>query len=223
MLIGVVAHVNREDMAERLICDVDADVFNFDHSFPPSPMGCANNHIRVLQQLCMLATTGEWCVVLEDDAQPVPDFRRHVKRALLKAGSSLVGLYLGTGNPHGATQRAIIPAVEAAQASQACWIVADWFISTVGYAVHSTLLSGLIKGISKIGGPVDNRINDWCHDAGIRAWYTQPSLVDHDECPSIISSVVVQPQRRAHRYGSLSKWNDRTVEMGYARGWSPVA
>lgn len=223
MLIGVVAHVNREKMAEKLISDVDADVFCFDHTFPPSPKGCADNHIRVLRQLTMLATLGEFVVVLEDDAEPVADFRNQVKAALRRAGSPLVGFHLGTGSPHGAVQRAVIPAVEAAEAAGANWIVSDWFISTLGYAVRSELLSALLRGISDVGGPVDNRINEWTHSAGVKTWYSQPSLVDHDDGQSLISAVMVQPVRRAHRFGTVPKWNGRTVDMGYARGWSPVA
>ena len=223
MLIGVVAHVNREEMAQRLIEQVTADVFSFDHTFPPSPKGCADNHIHVLRQLCMLATSGEWVTVLEDDAEVVEDFRNQLKAALRKSGSPLVGFHLGTGSRYGAVQQAVIPAVEAAEAAGANWIVSDWFISTLGYAVRSPLLSGLITGISGAGGPVDNRINEWTHHAKIKTWYTQPSLVNHEDGPSLISSTVVQPVRRAHRFGTVSQWNNRTVEMGYARGWSPVA
>jgi hypothetical protein len=222
MLIGVVAHIHREEMADTLIKKVGADVFVFDHSFPPSPRGCADNHIRVLQQLSMMATKGEWLIVLEDDAQPVENFRREVKGPLRVTGSQLVGLYLGTGSIHGATQRAIIPAVAAAEAAGAHWIVADWFISTVGYAVASPLLPALIKGISNDGGPVDNRINEWMQGAGVKTWYTYPSLVNHDDDgPSLISAVQVQPPRVAHRFGTRPIWSSKTIEMGYARGWSP--
>jgi hypothetical protein len=222
MLIGVVAHVNREDMAERLIAQVGADVFCFDHTFPPSPKGCSDNHIRVLRQLCMLATPGEFVVVLEDDAEPVDDFRNQLKGALLKTGSPLVGLHLGTGSPHDPVQQAVAPAVEAAEASQACWIVSDWFIYTIGYAVRSPLLSGLITAISSAGGPMESRINEWTHHARIKTWYTQPSLINHGDASSLINSAPVPP-RGAHRFGTRTEWNRRTVEMGYARGWSPVA
>jgi hypothetical protein len=221
MLIGVVAHVKREDMAQELIEQIGADVFCFDHTFPPSPKGCADNHIRVMRQLCMLATPGEWCVVCEDDAEPVEDFRNQLKAALLKAGSPLVNFHLGTGSPHGAVQQAIIAAVEAAEASQACWIVSDWFISTVAYAVRSPLLSGLITGISDMGGPTEVRINEWTHHARVQTWYSQPSLADHHG-QSLINSAT-QPERAAHRFGTRDTWNRITVDMGYARGWSPVA
>jgi len=223
MLIGVVAHVNREDMAQELIDHIGADVFCFDHTFPPSPKGCADNHIRVLRQLCMLATPGEWVVVCEDDAQPVQDFRNQLKAALLKAGSPLVNFYLGAGSPHGAVGQAVIPAVEAAEASAASWIVSDWFISTVAYAVRSPLLSGLVTGISDMGGPTEIRINEWTHHTRTKTWYTQPSLVDHHDGPSLVNSAMTQSVHRAHRFGTRDTWNRRTVEMGYARGWSPVA
>lgn len=220
MLIGVVSHVNRKALADRLSADVDADFVSTDIGWPPSATGCADNHIRTLKYLAMIASPGEWCVVLEDDARPVDDFRRQLKRALLKCDASLIGLYLGTGNPDGSTQRAIIPAVNAARASEAAWIVSDWFISTVGYVVRSESLSDLVTTISDMGGPVDNRISEWSQGAGLKTWYCQPSLLDHDDESSMISSFMPYP-RHAHRVGIRDEWNRDAVEMGYAEGWSP--
>jgi len=221
MLIGVVTHVNRKELSGKLIRDVEADCVGVDHTWPPNPIGCANNHIRTLKSLYMTANPGEWCVVLEDDAVPVANFRQELKRALLSCDASLVGLYLGTGSPDGATQRAIIPAVSAAKASDAAWIESDWFISTVGYVLRSEWLSDLIAGISDLSGPVDNRISEWSQEAGLKTWYCQPSLVDHHDEQSMISSFSFYP-RQAHWVGTRDQWNRRTVEMGYAEGWSPV-
>lgn len=227
MLIGVVAHVNRVDLVDRLIRDVQPDVIKWDDSFPPDASHCADNHIRVLTALNRYATPfDEWVVVLEDDAQPIPHFRQQAVLALEQAQTSLVGFYLGTGNPNGPTQQAIAPAVRAARASDSHWIVADWFISTVGYAVRSTWLPALIAGISDVGGPVDNRINEWSHRVRMKTWITQPSLVDHADARTLIGGggipdlEQVMP-RRAHRLGARREWSTSTVEMGYAPGWSP--
>lgn len=220
MLIGVVAHAKREVLASKLSGAVQPDAVSFDRTWPPSAQGCADNHIRVLKSLNGIVRHGQWCVVLEDDAVPVDDFRQELHRALLRTDASLVGLYLGTGNPDGPTQRAIMPAVAAAEASESAWIVADWFISTVGYAVRSTWLADLITGISMMGGPVDNRISQWSQDAGLNTWYCQPSLVDHHDESSMLSTFTPHP-RHAHRFGVRDQWNSLTVPMGYAEGWSP--
>lgn len=220
MLVGVVSHINRKELADKLASDVEADFVSRDNTWPPNTKGCATNHIRTLTDLKRKSITGEWCVVLEDDAVPVVGFRRELHRALIKSDSSLVGLYVGTGNPDGATQRAIIPAVSAARSSDAAWIESDWFISTVGYAIRSEWLSGLVSALSTMGGPVDNRISEWSQQVGLKTWYCQPSLVDHDDQSSMITSFQFHP-RHAHRYGIRDEWNRRTVQMGYAHGWSP--
>jgi hypothetical protein len=226
MLIGVVAHVNREHLVTKLIREIDVDVIRWDDGIP-SVAGCANNHIRVLQELNRCAgQRDEWCVVLEDDARPAPKFREQLEKALAVAETPLVGLYLGTGNPRGHTQQAISAAVYSAETTGSHWITADWFMSTVGYAVKTSWLAALTSGLLSRGGPADNRINDWSHQVKFRTWYTQPSLVDHADEPSMINGAhlalgdMVKP-RQAWRFGTRDEWFARTVEMGYAKGWSP--
>jgi hypothetical protein len=222
MLIGVVAHVNREHLVGKLLRDTQIDVIKWDDGLP-SVKGCADNHIRVLTELYrQVGRRHRWCVVLEDDAQPVLDFREQLKMALARAHTPLVGLYLGTGNPAGPTQQAIVPAVEAAEASQSNWIVADWYISTVGYAVRSAWLPAMLTALSEMGGPVDMRINEWTHAANIKTWYTQPSLVNHGDDTSVIAGPgIPTPIRRAHRYGSRTEWSSRTTQMATAVPWGP--
>lgn len=223
--IGVVAHVNREHLVTKLIREVDVDVISWDDGLP-SVTGCVDNHIALLKKLNALSANSThcvWCVVLEDDVRPVPKLRQQLAIALTQAETPLVGLYLGTGNVNGSTQRVIIPAVKQAEASESHWIRSPWFISAVGYAVRSAWLPSLLSGISSAGGPVDYRINEWTHRVGIETWYTQPSLVDHDDGQSLISALgTPTPRRRAYRFGSRHEWGSSTVEMGYADGWSPV-
>jgi hypothetical protein len=215
-------------MADRLVHDVAAEVVSVDdgNGYIANPVkACADNHIRALTLLWQ-GPRADWVVVLEDDAQPVPNFRHHVSVALQWAETSIVGLYLGTGNPNGPTQQAIIPAVREADDVDIPWIVGDWFISTVGYAVRWECLPYLIETLSELVGPIDNRINTWTHMVDLPTWYTQPSLVDHEDGPSVISSPGIpnyeniKTRRRAHRFGTRSEWGSRTVKLGYAEGWS---
>lgn len=229
--IGVVAHTDRKVMAQNLSERVGADVRSIDNGnlgvvdgwFDPVE-ACARNHIRTLRMLAEMSA--DWAVVLEDDAEPVPNLRQHLASALMWAESSIVGLYLGTGNPDGPTQQAIVPAVKEAKDAGIPWINGEWFISTVGYAVRSEYLPYLIRIISGLTGPVDNRINTWTHAAGLDTWYTQPSLVDHDDGPSVISVTGIpdyentKMMRRAHSFGIRDEWDSRTVKLGHAEGWS---
>jgi len=219
MLIGVVSHISRQGMGDSLVDRVCADLIYRDQTCPPSIAGCAGNHARVLKDLHRMATPGEWSVVLEDDAIPVENFRNELKRALLKCDGELVGLYLGTGNPSGATQQSICPAVIECLGRDASWIVAKWFISTVGYAVHSSRLASLVAALPDMSGPVDNRINEWSQTEGVETWYCQPSLVDHHDESSTITSFMPY-RRQAHRFGARDDWNRRTVHMGCPDAWN---
>lgn len=224
MLVGIVAHVNREHLVDNLIRETQADVIRFDDTFPPSVTGCAENHVRVLTELNRHATGNEFVVVLEDDAVPVENFRDQVKSALALSESPLVGLYLGTNSPGGRIYNAMLPAVEAANAADANWIVADWFIGTVAYAVRADWLPALIDSLSNDGGPVDVRICTWSQRAGIETWYSQPSLANHDNGQSLINSVPGFEKmviRRAWNFGTRDEWSSSAVKMDHidSDGW----
>lgn len=221
-LVGIVAHVNREHLVDPLIRDTQADIIRFDDTFPPSAKGCANNHIRVLRDMFKYARYNEWVIVLEDDAQPVEDFRRQVDLALPQANTALVGLYLGTSNPGGVIQRAVEPAVVKAEATDSNWIVADWFISGPGYAVRSDMLVPLIDSLVESRGPVDVRINEWARYEEIPTWYSYPSLVNHDDAPSLINAHLSNMvTRRAWRAGGRYEWSSKTTKMDHvdAQAW----
>lgn len=222
MLVGIVAHVNREHLVDRLIRDTQADIFRFDDTFPPSAKGCASNHIRVLSDLYGYAKHNEWIIVLEDDAQPVDDFRKQAELALAQADSALVGLYLGTSNPGGVIQRAIEPAVINAEAVDSNWVVADWFISGPGYAVRSDVVVSLIDSLMVSRGPVDVRINEWARYESIPTWYTYPSLINHDDAQSLINAhLSTTTVRRAWRAGGRTEWCSSTTQMEHvdAQAW----
>lgn len=224
MLVGIVAHVNREHLVDGLIRDSQADIIRFDDTFPPSAKGCANNHIRVLTDLRKHARKDEWVIVLEDDAMPVDDFRKQAELALAQSDSELVGLYLGTSNPGGVIQQAVEPAVINAEAVDSNWVVADWFVSGPGYAVRSDVLGSLIDSLGESKGPVDVRVNEWARYEGIETWYTYPSLINHNDAQSLINSYPdfarIMP-RRAWRAGGRAEWSSSTTKMDHvdAQAW----
>jgi hypothetical protein len=225
--IGVVAHKSRTDRAATLVAELGVNVLNVDQGdrvdMPARIDAATDNHVTVLGRLHRMTTTG-WVVVLEDDARPVPAFRAQIDAALQSAPSRLVGLYLGTGNPSGAVQRAIQPAVAQAREQGLAWIVGDAFLSAVGYAVHRSVLADLIIAVATGEGELPLRINRWAQAAQIPVAYTCPSLVDHDD--DLTSVVYPMPDgqrvpRRAWWCAPRNDWNTRSATLGHCPGWSP--
>jgi hypothetical protein len=226
VLIGIVAHHTRADVARKLVETVDADVCRVDENGPGNVQdgveGCSVNHINVLTALGAQVRGDEWCVLLEDDALPVPQFRSHATQALEYAPSPLVGFYLGQGIPSGDGQGAIRQAIDCAQA----WIRADCFLTSVGYAIRSDLIDDLVSDVAVRNSEFPMRVNRWSHQRGIMTAYTNPSLVDHADTDSVIcynaSAELGTVPRVAWRYGTRTDWDTPVVALGHVPNWSPA-
>ena len=218
--VGVVAHKTRRERAERLAEDVGAVVCNVDDG----TLACAGNHLQVLGLLALL--DADWCVVLEDDAMPVPNFPFYVKRALAHAPAPIVGLYLGTGNPSGQPQRQIGAAMRVAR--NRAWITADCLIGSVGYAIRVASPDGLFIAIPEmlrwIAGDDSEfplRVSRFAQEWGVGVCYTVPSLVDHYDGDPIGSTTwPARSVRKAWRFGVRDDWDTPAVALGFCNDWS---
>lgn len=223
IVIGIVAHESRAAAAAKLRQSVGAVVVNRDDG----TLGCEGNHIVVLRQLA--ARHNDWCVVLEDDAIPVRDFRVHVKAALACAPAAIVGLYLGTGNPSGVPGRAVGEAVRTALKKDRAWITGDCLIGSVGYAVRVRLITAMLAGITgRVGEELPLRISRWAQETGMTVAYTQPSLVNHlDGVPIGFSEAefaalrgTAGAERKAWSFGVRKDWDTPAVALGNCGIWS---
>lgn len=214
--IGIVAHLNRMNRALELGRELRADTVSVDDG----TLGCARNHIVVLSTLrTQVADNESWCVVLEDDAVAVPDFLRAVERALCEAITPVVGFYLGTGN-HPVAQQNISRAIE----SDDAWIASDYLINGVGYAVHSWYVWELLQFISdRNDEELPLRITRWLQANDLYCHYTNPSLVDHADVPSIIAPDHTLPSRRAWVTGVRTDYDTPATELGWCPIWSAPA
>jgi hypothetical protein len=223
MVIGIVAHPDRAEMAHILDAEVGATALSWDDGTHVGDHagGCAATHLSLLNTF--LDFGDPWVVVLEDDALPVPDFRRHVTRALEYAPAPVVSLYLGTGNPSSESQQRIRQAVAAAADDHLAWVLADCLIvSSVGYAVRADLLADMVAFITDREEELPMRITRWAQHRSIDIAYTQPSLVDHDDVESIGRPWrgPYFPKRKAWNFGVRDCWCTGTVRLGYCPVWS---
>jgi hypothetical protein len=219
MLTGVVAHHSRKLPVWVGI----SDFVGIDQGDADSSAGrvarAADNHLGVLQWLADRTGPDEWCVVLEDDAVLCERFDLCAELALVCAPSPLVGFYLGTGYPSSA-QRVIRPAVSEARQSGASWIVGDYFLSSVAYAIHASVIRDAVADASPRSGELALGLTRWAQSCGVEVAYTAPSLVDHADIESTVWTANGGPERRAWWSDSRRAWNARSVRLGSCPGWS---
>lgn len=211
MRIAVVAHESRRMDATILAMEATADMVSFDDG----TLGCAGNHQRAWQWHADMHTGDptEWCVVLEDDALPVPDFPNQLAAALTMAPAPIVSLYLGTdGRDH--WQSRIRAAIHITTPGTS-WILSPSgaLLHAVGVAIRADLLPVTLQP----GLPPDAAISNWAKRHSHPIAYTWPSLIDHDDGPSVITRRGdPHPRdvaRRAHHVSARPLWTRQAVVL----------
>lgn len=165
-------------------------------------------------------TPADWYVILEDDAEPIENFKAQLAQALRHAPTQVVSLYLGRSNPthwQPTIERALV-AAQARPDDPAAWIVAKHLLHCVGYAVRADILPSIFGHLNPlIATPVDEQITGWCAHERVLVSYTVPSLVDHADGPSVMAAHCdgkprSQP-RKAWITGGRDKWKTRSILM----------
>ena len=205
--IGIVAHTSRVQAAKQLHRTTKADFISIDNGM----MGCDDNHETVQHHLAALPST--WSVVLEDDAQPIDDFRHQLHAALVMAPSPIASLYLGKKRPPH-WQKRIATALAEADQSNANWIIGTHLLHAVGYAIKTELLPNLLRHTTEL--PVDQHISSWARSHGHLISYCIPSLIDHADGPTVVNHPDKQPRRpgrKAWTVGTRERWTSDAVML----------
>lgn len=223
ILIGIAAHSSRLDAANALRERTAAEILNIDNTQPSEQtslngakteavIACAENHLTVLCKLWNLAREHTWCIVLEDDALPIDNFRTHVANALNHAPCPVVGFYVGEAGSH-YNLKARKQALETSKA----WLIANDLLSAVAYAVYLPQLPSILNYYTACHRErsVEERFTGWataCRSSTCgppRFCYTVPCLVDHSEGASLIFGNQI---RRAWSVGVARDWDTQVEE-----------
>jgi hypothetical protein len=205
-LIAVVSDVRRGDMGERLVNQVGADYLSIDQFGE----GCTWNHSRAWRMLAGLSEPDQWALVLEDDAEPVPGFREQLQLALAAAPAPIVSLYLGMGYIE---DRSIGINLTRADMLGAHWVVTRGrILHAVALAVRSDLLPELVDNLPRSNTPIDRSLSMWARREGHQVAYSWPSLVEHNDGPSLVTRYR-RAARRAWRTGVRDAWSDKMMLM----------
>lgn len=215
MRIGIVAHEARIAKAYNLFHEVQADYIRVDST--TDGLGCEGNHRAVWASTAAMADEGEWVVILEDDALPVPSFRAEASAALAVAPADVVSFYMGKLRP-GHWQAFMGQAVAQANSDNACWILSDTTLHAVAIALRGPdLVDMMLNRTSTMTRPIDERITMWCRQFGHATAYSHPSLVDHaDETPCITTrfdGAEREPGRVAWQVGTRPHWSSAAVKL----------
>jgi hypothetical protein len=162
-------------------------------------------------------------LVLQDDAIPVDDLRRHVLARIEAQPRSPISLYLGRVKP---TRWAadVADAVEEAEMVGASWLSSSHLLHGVGVVLPSAWIRPMLDACEAGILPYDQRIGRYLRrERNAPVFYTWPSLVDHDdEAPSLVTHVddhrTPTTGRVAYRVGTVDKVTASVVAIETPNG-----
>jgi hypothetical protein len=171
----------------------------------------------------------DWLLALEDDSVPTADFNRQLEMVLDAGPTPVVSLYLGTSRPvwyqpqgqRSATklQPLLRERVAQADVEGASFITAPQLFHGVAVAIRTELVPSMLDFTSMKDPkrPFDYAVSDWCENEDHTVAYAQPSIVDHEDGPSVAVHQDREPRlkpRKAYRLGGRQTWDGtRIVEL----------
>lgn len=206
--LTVMAHPKRRAAAQRLAVAVGADAIEWDT--------CDDEWDTGRRAIATHDPAGTHHLVLQDDALPIPDFRHHAAAALEQHPDALVSFYLGTSRPP-QWQPAVDDACMRAEDAGAAWISVPTLLHGVAIAIPTVEIPNLLAWCERPTVPYDERLGMyWRHVLDRPVLYTWPSLVDHDDGPTIArhrDGVHRDEPRRARMVGTPLTWGTVAIDV----------
>lgn len=197
----VVAHPDRHEQAGELAVQLEAWI-----SLDEDGLGASANHRRALAY--GLASDADHILVLEDDALPVDGLLDHVGQAITERPSQIIGLYVGRQRPRA---HLVETAVRKADDLGASWLTSNGLLWGVANVWPREIAKAWLA--EPEAGTWDSHARRWCRLNRYDVAYTWPSLVDHQDGPSVVADRADRdPGRVAWRVG-IPQWNDVSVAI----------
>lgn len=211
VVIGIVAHITRQSMADQLAEQVSADFISLDEG----TLGPNKNHRRTWTELAALPASH--AVVLEDDAVVIRDFRHQIEQAIKAAPSDIISGYLGKQRPPQWMPK-VKRAVDAANQTDAHYITSTHLLHGVCVAIRSEHIAPMLAFTDTRNYlPWDEAVGAYARHVKQRVAYTWPSLADHRDGPTLFTHRDQHPRkpgRVAWRIGTRTTWSgEKYVEM----------
>ncbi|HBL5392641.1 TPA: hypothetical protein LR347_003710 [Enterobacter hormaechei] len=192
MLIAIVAHHSRRDMANDLASKLEADsIFMDEHS-----AGANANHLRALS---WVAEQSDRVIIIEEDALPVDGFRDKAQDWLARFPCHMLSFYLGTGRPP-QYQMQIAERLIVADKTRADYITLSRLIHGVCYSVPPEHVQRVLSRWDN-SKPADYAVGDAWGGSVIYPCY---SLVDHADLPTVERHPDNEPRTERRRAWRLA-------------------
>lgn len=157
--------------------------------------------------------SGDWHIVIQDDAIISENFYDNVVAALSKVPSkSMVSFYTGKVKPFPSK---VTRAVMQADVSAYSWLRANNLLWGVCVAIPTDMVEPVLESAEKSRALYDKRLGTYFNRRGLPIYYSYPSLVDHDDSlPSLTNHHI--KKRVAHNYepGLVTNWNSGVIDIG---------
>lgn len=212
--VAICAHPSRAQMAtalsERLLAPISWDD-------GPLGVGIVTNHDAALRAALdrAEAISADWCVVIEDDADPIPDFTAQASLALAAIPNQIASLYFGyLGQP----KRKIYQTLDRVDPH---WVMKLGLTSAVCVAVKTAFAPKLLEvcaGVPQCSMTVDERYSFAAKHLG-QQWvpHSYPSLCDHLDIPGVHGDCGIP--RRAYSIGGRTEWLNKQLTF-YEKVWN---
>lgn len=209
--ITIMAHPKRRQQANLLLAKLTA--YPFKQCYITWDQQNSEWHTGERAMRSGAAAGADWHVVLQDDAIIPDDFYTHLENALeCVPVRTLISLYTGTVRPLG---KRVTGAVKKANRNRASWIKHYMLLWGVGLAIPTFHIEPMLEFIADRKEAYDIRIGMFYHANILPVFYTNPSLVDHnDGLGSLLNHDETPKPRVAHNFISgKQKWNDQAVDL----------
>lgn len=160
-------------------------------------------------EVSLKACSGDYLVLLQDDAIIGDNLYENIVRAIEKKPKSIISLYTGTSRPFSGR---IIRAINEAEEQKASFLQAKSLFWGVGFVIPTKDIPLMLQFVEGSTLPFDQRIGLYYKLNRKPVYYTYPSIVDHDYTLDSIVGYNVEAIRKAHKYSDeLLEFNNNTV------------
>ena len=208
--ITIMAHPKRRKQAEKLLVQLAGQGFINCYITWDQINNEWDTGSRALRR--GIDAGGLYHVVIQDDAILPPNFYEHCVNALNAVPQRvLVSLYTGTVRP---LPDRVAHAVK--KAAKCSWLKSNLLYWGVGIAIPTNQIADMLDFVADRTEVYDQRIG-WAYmRQALPVYYTNPSLVDHDEAiGSLIGNGYAGVPRKAHNFigDRQVTWNNLVIDI----------
>ncbi len=205
--LSIMAHPSRKLQAEALYKKLK----KFDFSKVSVTWDQINNEWDTGKRALLDNAGSEWHVVLQDDAIICDDFYSEVVNAINNVPeTSLISLYTGTVRPF---RTRVQNAVK--KATGVAWLRSYSLYWGVGIVIPTFHVEPMLEFVEGMIEPYDYRIGMFYRANILPVFYTNPSLVNHDDTiGSLVGNGYAPEPRVAHNFASGPiTWNRKFIDI----------